>query len=53
MHAGIWWGNLRDESHFEDPGVNGRIILKWISGCGMGTLTGSFWLRTGAGGLLL
>jgi hypothetical protein len=26
VHAGVWWGNLRER----DPGVDGRIILKWI-----------------------
>jgi hypothetical protein len=29
VHTGFWWGNLREEDHFDDPGVNGRIILKW------------------------
>jgi len=24
------WGNLRERDHFEDPGVDGRIILSWI-----------------------
>jgi hypothetical protein len=23
-------GNLRKRGHWEDPGVGGRIILKWI-----------------------
>ena len=30
MRTGFWWGNLRVRAHLEDPGVNGRIILKWI-----------------------
>ena len=25
-----WWGNLRERDHFGDPGVDGRIILRWI-----------------------
>jgi hypothetical protein len=29
VHIRFWWGHLR-EGHFEDTGVGGRIILKWI-----------------------
>ena len=29
---GVWWENLRERDHLEDPGVNGRIILRWIFG---------------------
>ena len=24
----VWWGNLREGAHLEDPGVDGRIILR-------------------------
>jgi hypothetical protein len=30
MCTRFWWGNLRERDHFEDRGVGGRIILKWI-----------------------
>jgi hypothetical protein len=26
----VWWGNLRERNHLAGPGVDGRIILKWI-----------------------
>jgi hypothetical protein len=29
-YAGFWWGNLRERNHLGDPGVDGRIILRWI-----------------------
>jgi hypothetical protein len=30
VHTGLQWGNLREAGHWEDPDVDGRIILKWI-----------------------
>jgi hypothetical protein len=28
--AGFWWGNLREKYQWGEPGVDGRIILRWI-----------------------
>jgi hypothetical protein len=28
--TGFWGGNVRDSDHWEDPGVDGRILLRWI-----------------------
>jgi len=29
-HTGFWWRNLRERDYLEDPGIDGRIILRWI-----------------------
>jgi len=29
--VGSWWGNRREGDHGRDPGVDGWIILGWIS----------------------
>jgi len=34
-YRGFWWGNLRERNDLEDPGVDGRIVLRWISGSGI------------------
>ena len=29
-YKGFWWENVRERDHLEDPGRDGRIILRWI-----------------------
>jgi len=29
-YSGFWCGNLRERDHLRDPGVDERIILRWI-----------------------
>jgi hypothetical protein len=47
----FWGGDLRKRDHFEDPVVDGRVILicifrKWD----VDAWTGLIWLRIGTGG---
>jgi hypothetical protein len=31
-YTGNWWGNLREINYSREPGVDGRIIFRWIFG---------------------
>ena len=31
VHTGFWWGNLSERGHLQDPVVDERLILRWIS----------------------
>jgi hypothetical protein len=54
VHTGFWWGDLREGDHLGGPGIEGRIILKWIFKKWDGQAwTGLSWLRIGTGGGLL
>jgi hypothetical protein len=50
VYTEFWWGNLRERDHLEDPGVDERIIIRWIfRRCDVEAWTESSWLRIGTG----
>jgi hypothetical protein len=30
VYTGFWLGDVREGNHLGDPGIDGRIILRWI-----------------------
>jgi len=49
-YTGFWWRNLRKRDHLGHPGVDDRIILRWIfRKWDVGVWTGWSWLRIGTG----
>jgi hypothetical protein len=51
MCTGFWWASLREQDHWGDPDVDGRIILRWIVRKWEGVVrTGWSGLRIGTGG---
>jgi hypothetical protein len=54
VYARFRFGNLRERDHFEDPGIDGRMIVGWIfRKWDVRARTGWVWLRirTGLGHL--
>jgi len=45
LYAGSWLGNSMERDHLEDPSLDGRIILRWISTKWEEEWTGLIWLR--------
>jgi hypothetical protein len=52
--TGFWWENLMERDRLEDPGVDGRIIFRWIfRKWNGGAWAGLIWHRIRTGGGLL
>jgi len=50
-YAGFRWKHLRERDHLEDPGVDWRIILRWIfRKWDVEAWARSSWLRIGTDG---
>jgi hypothetical protein len=50
----VWWGNLRERDHLEDPGLDERITFRWIfRKWGVGIWTRLIWHEIMKGGGLL
>jgi len=51
VYTEFWWEILRERDHLGEPGVDGRIILRWIfRKWDVRAVTGLSWLRIGIGG---
>jgi hypothetical protein len=49
--TGFWWGNLKERGILGDPGLDGRIIQRWIfRKWDVRVWIGLIWLRIGTGG---
>jgi hypothetical protein len=54
VHTGFWYGDLTEGDQLGDPGVDGRIISKWVFKKWDGEAwNGSIWRRIGTDGGIL
>jgi hypothetical protein len=54
LHAGFWWGDLRERDQLRNLGGDRKIILKWTFKKWDGEAwTALLWFRIGTGGGLL
>jgi hypothetical protein len=49
VYTGFWWETLRESGYLEDPGPDGRILIKIFRKWDVKVWTGSSWLKTGTG----
>jgi len=54
VYIAFWLGNLKERENFEDLGLDGRIIIKWVFKKWHGAWIGLILLRIGTivGGIL-
>jgi hypothetical protein len=51
VYTGFWLGNPKERDHLEDPGIDGRIVLRWtFRKWDVRVWTGLNWLRIGTSG---
>jgi hypothetical protein len=50
VQTGFWWKNVKERHHLDDPGIDVRIIVRWIFRKWDGCMEGLISLSTGTGG---
>jgi hypothetical protein len=51
---GSYRGNMSERDHFQDTGLDGRVVIKWMfKKWDGGSWTALIWLRKGTGSALL
>jgi hypothetical protein len=54
VYTGFWWRNLSERHYLEDPGVDWKLVRRWIfRSWDVKAWTGLIWLWRGTGGGLL